>query len=217
MSSISATLTVKTGGTGIPVPPPTITPPPPTTPPPPPVTPPPTLPPVGPPVVEPPATASRVPLSRTTTTVTTQPGMKTLLLDTARWDLVTDAAGNIAVAAPPYAMAQDAASAVRLFRGELWYDTARGIPYFQQILGKQPPLGTMKNAFTVAATSVPNVESVQTFVSSITNRGVVGQMILTTTAGTKIAVTGALQATQLSDSGGNIMTDSSGNLMFTVL
>jgi hypothetical protein len=215
MSSISATLTVRTVGTGIPVPPPTFTPPPTTSPP---FTPPPITPPT-PPVVEPTILASTPVGAKRVVATPTEPGQKTLLLDTERWDLVTDAAGNIAVASPPYAMAQDAASAVRLFRGELWYDTSQGIPYFQQILGRQPPLGLLKSTFNAAATSVPNVDSAQTFISSITNRDVVGQIQLTTSAGTKIAITGTLQtqATPLTDSSDNLMTDSSGNLMFTVL
>lgn len=212
MSSISATLTVKTAGTGIPAPPPTITPPPTTLPP---ATPPPTPPPIT-PVVEPTLAVNPAATPKRTSVVATQPGQKTFLLDSARWDLVTDASGNIAVASPPYALAQDAASAVRLFQGELWYDTSRGVPYFQQILGKQPPLGTLKSAFTAAAMTVPNIETAQTFVTAITNRGVVGQMHLTTTAGTTVVITGALQATPLSDSSDNMMTDSSGNLLFTV-
>jgi hypothetical protein len=114
-------------------------------------------------------------------------------------------------------MAQDAASAIRLFQGELWYDVSQGVPYFQQVLGKQPPLSVLKNAFATAATSVPNVKSAQTFISAINNRGVVGQVQLTTTAGTTVVVTGALQATPLKDSDGNVMTDSSGNLLFTVI
>jgi hypothetical protein len=212
MSSISATLTVRTAGTGLPPPPPT---PPPTTAPPPP-TPTPTSPPTT-VVVEPTTVVAPLAGTLTTKTVTTQPGMATLLLDTARWDIVTDAAGNLAVATPPYAMAQDAASAIRLFQGEAWYDTSQGVPYFQQILGKQPPLAVLKNAFATAATSVPNVVSAQTFISSINNRGVVGQTHLTTTAGTTVVVTGTLQATPLKDSAGNPMSDSAGNLMFTVI
>ena len=39
----------------------------------------------------------------------------TLLLDQTEWDLVLDASGNIALASPPYALAQDVASAVRTF------------------------------------------------------------------------------------------------------
>ena len=52
----------------------------------------------------------------------------TLLLTPQTWDLTVDASNNIAVAAEPYALAQDAASAIRLFQGEDYYDTTRGIP-----------------------------------------------------------------------------------------
>ena len=58
--------------------------------------------------------------------------MNTLLLDASAWDLVLDANGDIALAAPPYAVAQDVASAISLFLGELWYDTTQGVPYFQR-------------------------------------------------------------------------------------
>ena len=52
---------------------------------------------------------------------------QTLLLDPLKWDLVVDAAGNIAVASPPYALAQDAASSIKLFSGECYYDTSIGV------------------------------------------------------------------------------------------
>jgi hypothetical protein len=61
--------------------------------------------------------------------------VRSLLLSRPAWDLVLDASGNIAVASAPYAIAQDAASAIRLFAGEHWYDTAQGIPCFSQVLG----------------------------------------------------------------------------------
>ena len=63
--------------------------------------------------------------------------MNTLYLDPQNWDLVLDAAGNIAMAKDPYAKAQDVASACRLFSGELYYDTEKGIPYFEETLGKK--------------------------------------------------------------------------------
>lgn len=82
----------------------------------------------------------------------------TLLLDTLIWDLVLDINGNIAKASQPYAPAQDAASAIRLFQGELWYDTTQGIPYWTQIFGvSPPPIQLMKSDFNNAARSVPGV------------------------------------------------------------
>ena len=63
-----------------------------------------------------------------------------LLLDQAQWDIVLDVNGNIALASAPYSIAQDVASAVRTFVGECWYDNSLGLPYWQNILGKFPPL-----------------------------------------------------------------------------
>lgn len=100
----------------------------------------------------------------------------TLLLDQVAWDLVIDASGNIAMASAPYAIAQDVASAVRLFLGELWYDTTQGIPYWTQVLGKLPPASLLIELINQAARSVPDVVSCQTFITSFTARGVSGQI-----------------------------------------
>lgn len=109
--------------------------------------------------------------------------MKTLLLTTDTWDLVVDASGNIAIADEPYALAQDAASAIRLFQGELYYDTTQGIPYFEQILGKAPPISLMKAYFNRAALTVPGVVTAKTFIQSWTDRTITGQVQVTDAAG----------------------------------
>lgn len=109
--------------------------------------------------------------------------MNTLLLDRAVWDLVKDASGNIALAADPYAMAQDVASAIKLFQGELWYDTTKGLPYFSKILGHRPPIAYLKAQFIAAALTVPGVVSAQCFIATITDREVTGQVQITDTAG----------------------------------
>ena len=83
--------------------------------------------------------------------------MNTLLLDTQVWDLCKDASGNIAVASNSYAIAQDVASAIRLFAGELYYDTTRGVPYWADILGQEPPLSLVKSKIEAAALTVPEV------------------------------------------------------------
>lgn len=100
----------------------------------------------------------------------------TLLLDIEAWDLVLDASGNIAMASAPYAIAQDVASAVRLFLGELWYDTTQGIPYWTKVLGKLPPASLLIELINKAALSVRDVVSCQTFITSFTKRGVTGQI-----------------------------------------
>lgn len=116
--------------------------------------------------------------------------MKTVLLDTAAWDLVLDVAGNIAVASEPYSLAQDAASAIRLFRGELWYNTEAGVPYWSSVLGKSPPpLSLMKELFVAAAMTVPGVVSARCFIASVSSRGVSGQVQVTDAAG-RVAIAG---------------------------
>lgn len=109
--------------------------------------------------------------------------MDTLLLDRSLWDLCKDTSGNIALASAPYALAQDVASAIKLFKGELYYDTSRGVPYWQQILGQFPPIPFMKAQFEQAALTVPGVVSAVAFISSITDRTVSGQVQIKDTAG----------------------------------
>jgi hypothetical protein len=111
----------------------------------------------------------------------------TLLLDAETWDFVLDASNNIAVAAEPYALAQDAASAMKLFLGELYYDTTQGIPYFQQILGHWPPLPLLKSYLEDAALTVPGVVSAKCFITSVTDRSVHGQVQVTDATGVTTA------------------------------
>lgn len=102
--------------------------------------------------------------------------LNTLLLDRSAWDLVIDSAGNIAVTEPPYALAQDVASAVRLFLGELWYATPDGIPYFEEILGHLPPPSLMIGYIERAALTVPGVTSAQCIIQSFDAREITGQI-----------------------------------------
>lgn len=116
--------------------------------------------------------------------------MNTLLLDTVTWDLVADTAGNIAVASDPYSMAQDAASCIKLFYGELYFDTTQGVPYFSQILGYAPPISLIKAYMNKAALQVPGVINAQTFITSWVDRIVSGQVQITDTTGTVLAAVG---------------------------
>ncbi len=112
----------------------------------------------------------------------------TLLLDIAAWDLVLDSAGNIALAQPPYAVAQDVASALRTFLGECWYDTTIGVPYWQQLLGYSPTQAQVEAALSTAALTVPGVVSATTSITSFTNGTVNGQVQFTTSDGTTTTV-----------------------------
>jgi len=109
--------------------------------------------------------------------------MRTLLLDTLAWDLVVDATGNIAVAAEPYSQSQDAASEVRTFAGEVYFDTSKGIPYFEQVLGKSPPLSLVRSYIVDAALLVPGVTGAQCYFTGWTDRRLSGQIQVTNSDG----------------------------------
>lgn len=108
----------------------------------------------------------------------------TLALDPAAWDLVVTPDGNIATASAPYALAQDAASCIKTFAGELWYDTTQGVPYFEQVLGHYPPLNFLRTQFIAAAEAVPGVDSVNVFFSALVGRALAGQVQINTPSGT---------------------------------
>jgi hypothetical protein len=112
--------------------------------------------------------------------------VNTLLLDQATWDLTVDSMGSIAVASDPYSVAQDVATACRLFLGELWYDTTQGLPYFQRILGKLPPSIFIKQQLIAAARSAPEVAGAKVFFNSFKNRALAGQIHLTLASGAVI-------------------------------
>lgn len=94
--------------------------------------------------------------------------MKTLYLDPANWDLALDSSGNIATATDPYRMAQDAACACRTFLGEVYYDTARGVPYFDEVLGHRPPLELIRARHIAAAKTAEGVADARVFYTALT-------------------------------------------------
>lgn len=114
----------------------------------------------------------------------------TMLLDLTNWDILLDANGNIAVAEEPYSLAQDAASAIRTFLGECYWDTTIGVPYLTQILARSPPLALLKQQLIIAALTVPNVVSARVFIAGITDRLVSGQVQVTSASTGEMSVAG---------------------------
>ena len=114
--------------------------------------------------------------------------MNTMLLDTAAWDLVLDSNGDIGLASPPYAVAQDVASAIRTFLGECSYDTTLGVPYWQDFLGQPFSQSAVIQAMNAAALTVPGVVSANTVITSFTNRQVSGQVQFSTSDGTTTTI-----------------------------
>lgn len=115
--------------------------------------------------------------------------MRSLLLAVNDWDLVLDASGNIALASEPYALAQDVASAVRTFLGEAWFNDTLGVPYFETILGKSPPLIVFQDALIAAALTVPGVVSATCTITAYEGRTVTGQILFTDSTGRTGTVT----------------------------
>lgn len=106
------------------------------------------------------------------------PSPSTLLLDQVAWDLVLDANGNMAVAGPPYAQAQDAASAIKTYSdsgpggvGECYFDTTLGIPWRTQVFGQAPNIALLKKTLASTAETVPGVASAVVFISSFDSVG----------------------------------------------
>lgn len=100
----------------------------------------------------------------------------TLLLDRSAWDLVLDTSGNIAMAKPAYALAQDVASAVKTFLGEVYYDSTLGIPYFADVLGQLPPRAFIAALVKKAALTVPGVVTVKVTIQTFTARVLSGKI-----------------------------------------
>lgn len=112
--------------------------------------------------------------------------MTTTLLLNSNWGLSLDANGNIAVANEPYSLAQDAASAIQTYLGEVYWDTTLGVPYLTQIFGLSPPLALLKQLLIKAALSAsPRIASAQVFFSFFNQatRQLAGQVQITSVTG----------------------------------
>jgi len=107
----------------------------------------------------------------------------TILLDPITLDLLVDSNGNIAMASPPYSIAQDVASAIKLFYGELYYNTSKGVPYLTQILGQSNSAAIMKAQAEKAALTVADVVKAKCTAIYINNRVMTGTVEIIDTAG----------------------------------
>lgn len=114
--------------------------------------------------------------------------LSTLLLDTVAWDLVLDSNGNIALATPPYATAQDVASAIRTSLGECYYDTTLGVPYWQDLIGQPFSQAAVIQAMNAAALTIPGVVTANAVITSVVNGNVSGQVQFSTSNGTSTSV-----------------------------
>lgn len=110
--------------------------------------------------------------------------MNTLFLMPSTWDLELDVRGNIAISRETYAIAQDIASACRVFLKDLYFNQDEGIPYLEEILGKtRYSLALYRTQLEDQALTVPEVATAKAILSTADNRVVIGRIEFTTTDG----------------------------------
>ena len=105
------------------------------------------------------------------------------------WDLTLDSSGNLAVATGAAAIAQDVASAIETFLGEVYYDTTIGVPYFSQIFGQPFSASIASTLLQEAALQVPGVVAAKVTITSFVNRVLSGKVEVIDTTGQAIGVT----------------------------
>lgn len=110
---------------------------------------------------------------------------------TTYWDLVlSPSAGGLSltVVTGDLAIAQNAATALSTWQGEVWYDTLLGMPYMQQIFGgKLVSLAFLKVKILGIVQSVAGVASAVCRLSGPASwRTVTGQVQMTSAAGAPI-------------------------------
>lgn len=111
----------------------------------------------------------------------------TLKLNPDTWDLTVDGLGNIATDATSYAIAQDVASAVRTFQGELFYSTSQGIPYFLSVLGQTFSPQLFQAFAEQAALAVPGVVTAKAALGDLSaNRTLTGSVSVIDELGTSL-------------------------------
>jgi len=109
----------------------------------------------------------------------------TMLLDLDNWDVCVDALGSWAVASEPYSQAQDVSSAARVFAGECYYDTDKGVPYFSDVLGLYQPTQILRARLQLAALTVPGVIDATAILRPANDRVMGGEIEFKTDDGTQ--------------------------------
>lgn len=84
-----------------------------------------------------------------------------LKLDTDTWDIVVEG-GDLVLVDGVAAVAQGVSFALRFFLGEWYLDESQGIPYFTEILVKNPNLIAVREWFRLAIAESPGIESIET-------------------------------------------------------
>lgn len=89
-----------------------------------------------------------------------------LELNTATWDLELDATGNIKTIGsddPAALLSQRIRHRLQTFRGECFLDRSVGVPYFSEVLKKNPDLRRVKNLLVATINGVEGVKKIIDF------------------------------------------------------
>lgn len=88
-----------------------------------------------------------------------------LALDPIYHDVFLDANGQITLTDTPLDQRIDCR--LRTFLGEFWLDVTLGVPYFQEILKKNPDMQAVRAAFAAEIQKVPGVKTLESLEVSI--------------------------------------------------
>lgn len=117
--------------------------------------------------------------------------MALTLLLTDKWDIQLDGNGNIATVDADYAIAQNAANAVRLFTNDAYFDRDKGIPHFSAELGKKPApaRAVLTNRIRKAVMAVDGVVDAEIdLVYNTTTRVYGGEITITTVNSQRVSI-----------------------------
>lgn len=125
--------------------------------------------------------------------------MDTLALDTTIWDLDVDSRGNLRtvgdatatndLTGPGMRLAQDVATRVQAWLGEVYFDTTQGINY-PAYFGGPPNLSLLQSVFNAEALKVPLCAT--------------ALAQFTFTAGTKRTIGGTINVSDIAGNGGQV-------------
>lgn len=86
-----------------------------------------------------------------------------LALTTSTWDLYLDSSGNIATLADKPVgplLAQRIKHRLQTFRGECFLDRSVGVPYFDEVMKKNPDLGRIRSLLASVINGVEGVKKI---------------------------------------------------------
>jgi hypothetical protein len=116
--------------------------------------------------------------------------MSTMGLNYSTWDLALDSSGNWLILSDGLDIAQDVASAIKLFLGELYYDVTAGVPYFNSVFGPAYTPSVVQNLVQLAALTVPAVAEANVTITKFDyiQRILTGTVAVATTSGQNLTI-----------------------------